>query len=369
MNDWNLFYSIKLAKRYRNAKRSYLLVNSLQAKHVPVRPAQAFDMFNRLGRQIREEYPNAKLILGFAETATAIALAVMHTMGEDCTCLCTTREALDGTCIIFEEEHSHAVEQTLYMTDFAELLKKTEEVVLIDDEISTGRTLKNMICALRKNVLELSQHKIVIGSNRVSAAQERRFQADNIYFESLFRWDFADTWLEQDLTQTEPLIELDFDSSFEVPSIRHMVYPNARKPVTSAAYYEACLAIANFVMEQIDCGRYHRILVLGTEECMYPSLFTAAEIEKRYAHVNCFCHATTRSPICVSHEIGYPIQNGYCIRSFYESTRVNYIYSLAHYDAALVLSDALMPSSIALGMLDRVLQSYDIQNRFYIFGE
>ena len=67
--------TLRLARRYRNAKRAYLLVNPLQAKHLPVSPAAALDMMEALGHQLAKRYPGASLVVGFAETATAIGAA------------------------------------------------------------------------------------------------------------------------------------------------------------------------------------------------------------------------------------------------------------------------------------------------------
>ena len=73
---------LRIAKRFRNAKRSYLLVNPLQAKHLPVSPSQALDMMETLGERLRAEFPFAKLVIGFAETATAIG-AALYSMRRD----------------------------------------------------------------------------------------------------------------------------------------------------------------------------------------------------------------------------------------------------------------------------------------------
>ena len=61
------------AKRENNKKRSYLVVNPLQGKHVPVSPTAAFDMFGALADILKQAYREEKLLLiGFAETATAV---------------------------------------------------------------------------------------------------------------------------------------------------------------------------------------------------------------------------------------------------------------------------------------------------------
>ena len=52
------------------------------------------------------------------------------------------------------------------------------------------------------------------------------------------------------------------------------------------------------------------------------------------------CHATTRSPIGICPDSAYPIRNGVLLPSFYGGDRKTYLYDLAAYDAALVVTDA-----------------------------
>ena len=86
-----------LARRRHNTKRSYLLVNPLQAKHIPVRPSAAVAMMSCLGDRIAEKVPGAPLVIGFAETATAVAALAAERLGAGCGYIHTTREFLsDG---------------------------------------------------------------------------------------------------------------------------------------------------------------------------------------------------------------------------------------------------------------------------------
>ena len=47
---------VKIAKRENNTKRSYLVVNPLQGKHIPVSPSKAIDLFNTLATELKERY-------------------------------------------------------------------------------------------------------------------------------------------------------------------------------------------------------------------------------------------------------------------------------------------------------------------------
>ena len=105
---------LKIAKRHNNNKRAYLLVNPLQGKHIPTSPTSALEMMKNLGDKVALKYPAAKLVIGFAETATAIGAMVAASLDKDCIYIQTTRENLNGNFIEFLEEHSHAPQQKLY---------------------------------------------------------------------------------------------------------------------------------------------------------------------------------------------------------------------------------------------------------------
>ena len=86
---------VKIAKRENNTKRNYLVVDPLQGKHIPVVPSKALDLFAALADTFREKYKDEKLLLvGFAETATAIGAQVAITVGADY--IQTTREVIPG---------------------------------------------------------------------------------------------------------------------------------------------------------------------------------------------------------------------------------------------------------------------------------
>ena len=95
MNKYSENQVIKIAKRYNNSKRKYLLVDPFQAKHIPVSPCAALDLMNALGKTVQEKYPEAFLVIGFAETATAISSAVAENF-KDCFYIQTTRENICG---------------------------------------------------------------------------------------------------------------------------------------------------------------------------------------------------------------------------------------------------------------------------------
>ena len=85
---------LRVARRHNNEKRSYLLVNPLQGKHMPVSPSLALDMMQALGAKVAKAVPHARLVIGFAETATAIGAVVAKSLADSCLYVQTTRETL-----------------------------------------------------------------------------------------------------------------------------------------------------------------------------------------------------------------------------------------------------------------------------------
>ena len=73
---------------------------------------------------------------------------------------------------------------------------------------------------------------------------------------------------------------------------------------------------------------------------MYPALTVGSLAEQTGLCATVRCHATTRSPIGFCPDSAYPIRNGVLLPSFYGGDRKTYLYDLAAYDAALVVTDA-----------------------------
>ena len=138
------------AKRENNPKRDFIILNTRQAKHFPSAPDSALELMETLGQRLagngRAEKPT--VVIGFAETAVAIG-AVAAGFFRDCFYVTTTRENLPdwANSVCFEECHSHASHHTLCVLD-EEIFRRAEQIILVDDEFTTGSTAINLIKAL-----------------------------------------------------------------------------------------------------------------------------------------------------------------------------------------------------------------------------
>lgn len=319
---------LRVAKRFNNKKRNYLLINPLQAKHLPTKPSDALAMMNALGLKVAEKFPSARLVIGFAETATAIGAVVAKNLSDDCFYIQTTRENFAGEFVEFLEEHSHAPEQKLYAENLSELINQTPEIIFVDDEISTGKTLLNIIRQLKNKFPALNDKKICAASiiNRLSEENipcvylvklDKTFDTENISGES------ART--VEPLKKAVATVKINFDV-------------DARRGVKIGEYFAQCEAAGDFIADVLKRGKISgEVLILGTEEFMLPAIIVGKKLEENFSVVT---HSTTRSPIGISKNKNYPIREGFKLRSFYDATRTTFIYNLRHYDAAVIMTNA-----------------------------
>ena len=330
MREYTQNNIVRVAKRMGNKKRSFLLVNPLQGKHVPVDPDECLGMMQTLGMKVRETVPECGLVIGFAETATAIGAVVAMAYGGNCRYIHTTRESLFGENISFREEHSHAVNQSLSIINLKQYLSETDTVIFVDDEYTTGKTLFNVVAQLYDILPGMKEKRIVAVSVLNQVTEE-----NGIEFVSLVRPQLEIK--QEDLSLEKPK-KVYYPANPEI-SLNYKRIPmfDIRYGAAIKEYEERCNRLVSEGLSVVPDRE--NILVLGTEEFMYPGLAFAKALKDRNGRRVSF-HATTRSPIAVSGEDGYPIFNGYEVPSFHDKNRKNYVYDLKKYDHAVILTDA-----------------------------
>lgn len=342
---------IKMAKRHNNPKRDFLFVNTLLGKHIAVQGRDALMMHRALGDKVYELFKEKGwedkkvLLVGFAETATALAQNIMfyslrfkekfplNVVGYTQ----TTREELPSnryTNIAFEEEHSHATEQKLYFDK-----KLDYDVVLfIEDEITTGNTILNFISQFEKHQSgkDYAVASILNWQNDKDAKTfsekgvEVAFLVGGKMKTELPSFSIKDG-KEYDLYQDE----VNYKANL---SLRN----NPRLPMTVEEFSEYVTFGDNKDKEFSKLislkDSKKKTLIIGTEENMFVPIFFAVIID---ADVK----ATTRSPIESSLEDGYPISSRLKLNSAYESGRVTYLYDmdLGNYEQFVIFVEEESP--------------------------
>lgn len=335
-----------LAKRDNNAKRNFLLVNMFQAKHIPVSPSLALSLFGKLGELIKKSCTEKKiLVLGFAETATAIAAEVAKVL--NAAYIHTTRETLlleeSKKLLEFKEEHSHAVEHALYC-DSPGIFRDLERIIFVDDEMSTGKTVINFIHALKEKELlptgvKISTAVIISG---LSQKYKNNLQENNVDLHSLYSID--NSKFEEEVSKMGEFSE-DVEFCYSAPEYKLQIIEahlstNPRYGVNIQNYTENCSALSKQILSKVDDLEGKRILVLGTEEFMYPAIHLGAMLENINKKCSVFTHSTTRSPIFPCRRDDYPIKSRFKLSSLYSPERRTYLYNLQKYDKVIVVTDA-----------------------------
>lgn len=277
MESYTVDQLLRLAKRHHNTKRTYLLVDPLQGKHIPVSPTQSLDMLRTLGSRFAEVAPEVDLVIGFAETATAVGAMVASMLSPQCRYIHTTREpaAMSPRMIEFREEHSHAAEQFLCLDRLGEWLREAHAIAFVDDELSTGKTLLNMIAEVRAQFPEIAGKSIWAVSiiNRLTEERTSLLAANGIHSFSLLKLPMQDlTAAVEKYAITAPEVpEPAFGGISELA-----IAPTAQDPRSGCvigSYMAQCRTMAEVICGQAGSSlRGKHVSVIGTEEWMLPGL-------------------------------------------------------------------------------------------------
>lgn len=330
---------VSIAKRENNAKRNYLVVNPLQGKHVPVSPIEAVRLFASLAEELKGKYEGERLLLiGFAETATAIGAQIAISLGTPY--IQTTREVIPAAdYLFFSEEHSHATEQKLVKEDMDEAVKNTDRIIFIEDEVTTGKTILNIISVMQ--TVYHNDMKFAVASilNGMSARHRKAYEEKSIDLHYLVKTNHSKYGdIAEGFDGNGEYIDCSCGTAGKATLLSAAGRMDARRLVNAVEYDLACRNLFEQIHEQFPRTANDRILVVGTEEFMYPALYVASCMEALGNEVK--YHATTRSPIVVSKEMEYPLHARYELRSLYEADRKTFLYDIGAYDKVLVVTDA-----------------------------
>lgn len=258
--------------------------------------------------------------------------------------------------LCFSETHSHATEQYITRDGLEQALRWAKHVVFVEDEVTTGNTILHLMDVLGEQY-ETGEITFGVASilNGMTAESKERYEARGIWTRYLLHTDNAA--MERTLGQYRcdgKKYPLDTAYTHTPEIIKVLGMPDIRSRTWSAEpYQKTCETLAQIVCDTVS-AEHKNVLVLGTEECMYPGLWAGQMLEKQ-GHTVRF-HATTRSPIQPSTESEYPLFSRYTLQSLYDSARVTYIYNLKAYDRVCIVTDAPEPQKNGLASLVAALE-------------
>lgn len=346
-----------VAKRENNNKRKYLVVNRYQAKHIPVSPSKSLAMFEALADLLKGKYEGETLLLvGFAETATAIGAALAVQLNTFY--MQTTRENMDGVeYLYFLEAHSHSTDQKIVKTDLDRMIDKIDRIVFVEDEVTTGNTILNIINIIENTYAKKLRFSVASLLNGMDAEARKSYEDRAIPMHYLVKTSHDGYTRIAEGFKGDGIYYRPDDKDRElcVEKIEIKGYINARRLTNGSVYGSACENLYRELEARLDIGTEEDILVIGTEEFMYPALFTAEKLEEKGNRVK--CHSTTRSPIAVSSEEEYPLHVRYELASLYDSQRRTFLYDIGKYDQVIILTDSVNDESQGINTLVNAVYS------------
>ena len=345
--EYNITDVLSIAARDGNSIRPYLYVDPLQGKHIPVTPSKSIELFTKLADIVSQRYSGEKiLVIGFAETATAIGAAISWYAPNVSFCMSTTREDVrDSGYIRFTESHSHATDQRLSDKGLEKCLKQVDRVVFAEDEITTGNTIEKCIKQLEPYGVKFGMVSIL---NSMSEKRLCHFDSKDIPVDYLFH-------IHSDPEAPVCNYEVPFsaDTSESSVVVKTLTIGDRWDIRVAEAVETAKDKLGVFIQDvSLQVDKAPRVLVLGTEEFMFPAMMLGRELEKS---CNVKFHATSRSPILVSADTGYPLKNRSILDSLYEAGRSTIIYNLDKYDKVIIVTDAADPNPLGVNSLVNAL--------------
>ena len=296
-SHWDLDGLLDFAERI-NPKRAFLFVSKVLGKHIPVAPSVMQRSYADLTRLIPTDLQGPICVIGMAETAVGLGAGVYRELkkihGQNAIFLTTTRHPVSTlpTLGLFLEEHSHAQDQFILTShDQAkhQQVIHAKTLVLVDDEISTGKTFKNLINSLKNSGLENVERIILV--TLVNWAEQHLATEDleiPIEVISLLQGH----WQWQSNNQN---IQIDMpDVSATHQQAQKIIAPNdwGREPC-----YLECSAWSHVKINKPN----EKILVLGSGEFSWIPFLIAEQLEQQGAET--YFSSTTRSPIMQGHAI------------------------------------------------------------------
>ncbi|WHY84355.1 phosphoribosyltransferase family protein [Neobacillus novalis] len=367
-----------------NKKRSFLFVSKVLGKHLPINPNKGLltaallaarflesvkglecvekerllslfstrESFQRCSFIPKDVHP---VIIGFAETATALGHAFFDCFQAAEYFHTTREELLDGKPVItFEEEHSHATSHRCYIP--LEILDNEREIILVDDEMTTGKTAINIIQSIHAKFPRRVYTVVSIldwrsEENQAEFSRLEEALGIEIHVVSLLSGQVRVKQLKEidNLTKRnewngsgEPTVELlqlaDFFTATPNASINSLnksafIEETGRFGLRShenIALDGKVSAAASFLKQTRTGGK---TLCLGTGEFMYLPMRLAAQMG-----IGVYYQSTTRSPIYVENKEGYGARFGVNFVNPEDQSVSHFVYNIppGHYDELFI---------------------------------
>ena len=295
----------------QNPKRGFLFVSTVLGRHIPVRPSLHRAALRQLAQRCLTYLTEGPvLVMGFAETAIGLGAGVAEEIArhhKGTAFLPTTRHPVPGRGWLgFSEPHSHASAHEILLPPPHPAWAgdhPDRTLVLVDDEMTTGTTIVNLVSALQSAGLAFARVLLVTltdwSEGRAAALLRSRAGLTDVHSLSLMQGDWC--WAQDETRPPDTIPQLEDPSPIAawIPA-PDTPFAAPRLGITGfdAPPLPDLPALASFQPDQ-------RVLVIGSGEHVWQPFRLAEGIEELGCEI-AFC-ATTRSPIHLGETIASKI--------------------------------------------------------------
>lgn len=396
-----------------NKKRSFLFVSKILGKHLPIDPKTGLLTGFLLAARYEEVRTGKKsskreklldyythslaffedepfvekevscpVIIGFAETATALGHSFYQAF-KDAAFFHTTRENVNevSSIISFEEEHSHATSHRCYVDE--SFLDNEREIILVDDELTTGNTAINIIREIQQKYPRKVYTVVSILDWRTKEQEKAMTALEKelgivVHFVSLLKGTFNlregnglfTPQSKQDVVDKRngKAIQLEYEDLSEYIGDRiHPFTSTTLSDEINSHYY--LIDTGRFGIEKAqrndawlkEAGDYlaskrttKKALVIGTGEFMYIPMKIAS-----YMGENVFYQSTTRSPIYPNNESHYGAKTAYSFPNPEDQRIDHYLYNLEidSYEEVFILFERKVDADKLLPLIEKIQET------------
>ena len=292
----------------QNEKRGFLFVSKVLGKHIPVKPSVMRSTYDLIAEKV-QVIDGSTLFIGMAETATGLgggvadSYARMHPETR-VAYQHTTRHFLNAKeTLRISEAHSHAVSHILYepLPDVAPVYQAAEHLVVVDDEISTGNTLLNLVQESLTKIRPFSKVTVVALVSWLDSEKHERF----LKLMSDYCIEHGVEMPEFDFVSLfEGKFEFYPNEDFKVSLPRDVDKQICMKPCLNDAGRQGCHMPMQLtgvekdsIQKIINQANGQKISIIGTGEHLFVPFLIAEAIERQGNNV--VFQSTTRSPVIV----------------------------------------------------------------------
>lgn len=308
------------------------------------------------------------LFIGFAETATGIAQSVFSNF-ENASYIHTTREkilTLEPN-FVFKEEHSHAVDHSIFSLD-KNFLNNFDRIVLIDDELTTGNTALNLMKNLPGH--EFGLITILDWRDELQVAKFENNGDVNVTVSSLVKGTIEFLKEGPSVVSDPPLKILETtavqhtDVAFSCANLIEGYLPyTGRFGMNSLDNNKLEAEIVQLGIDLKAKRINGNCLCLGTEEFIYVPCMLSAQLGD-----DVYFHSTTKSPIhprnletyCIKNKLEFPCPS--------DEHTMNYLYNIPKglYSQVFLFSEKPLPEN-SKRLFDNIFSTLGITNIVYVF--